>query len=217
MLRVRASKPSLFFSLEMSSAELGLRLLCGEARADSIAVRRGNFNMGALMNAANRLRQIPLLIDDSSSLTVLDIQARTRRLHLQQPISLIVIDYLQLLRVPRHYQSCNQEITEISQGLKQLAKEFNIPVLVLSQLNRDIEKRSGAVEPQLSDLRDGGSIEQDSDVVMFLHRPKEPDNPPIEISVAKQRNGPIGNVQLVFHKADSRFDSLAASHHAMAS
>jgi replicative DNA helicase len=216
-------RPVLFFSLEMSADELAQRLLCSEARVDSAIIRRGQLTQaqwGPLMNAANRLRDLPVVIDDTASLTVLELRSRATRVHMQGGLGMIVVDYLQLLRTHTRTDNRVQEISEISRGLKGLAKDLQVPVIALSQLNRDVEKRGEGV-PQLSDLRDGGSIEQDSDVVLFIHRKsarksetaEEEDSTPhdhtAELIIAKQRNGPTGTVKLTFLNKTTRFENLS--------
>jgi replicative DNA helicase len=218
----------LFFSLEMSADELAQRLLCSEARVDSAIIRRGQLTQaqwGPLMNAANRLRDLPVVIDDTASLTVLELRSRATRVHMQGGLGMIVVDYLQLLRTHTRTDNRVQEISEISRGLKGLAKDLQVPVIALSQLNRDVEKRGEGV-PQLSDLRDGGSIEQDSDVVLFIYQTSDeneqhaggsPHHTPVdhvaELIIAKQRNGPTGTITLIFQTPYARFDNAAPAHH----
>jgi replicative DNA helicase len=202
------------FSLEMSRLQLVQRLLCSEARVDSMRMRRGLLTQqewGRIMTVAEQLSALPLLIDDSSSLHVSDIQARAQRLQDTQGLRLVVIDYLQLLRSQRRSESRVQEVSEISRDLKIMARELNVPILALSQLNRSVEHRRPAI-PQLSDLRDSGSLEQDGDVILFIYRPDLYDpmaDPVARLIIAKQRNGPLGEVQLTFQRHLTRFEAFA--------
>ena len=219
---VNEQKAVAVFSLEMSSAQLTQRLLGSMARVNLRNVRDGFLNQRdfpALANAADKLSHAQLFIDDSSSLSVLELAAKSRRLKSQHDIQLIVIDYLQLLRsTSRRAQDNRQlEISEISNALKALAKELNVPVVVLAQLNRESEKRKGN-KPMLSDLRESGSIEQDADVVCLLMRSeyyadgdeeKKEKEGMAELIIAKQRNGPVGEVPLTFLKEFTRFETRA--------
>jgi replicative DNA helicase len=173
------------------------------------------------MNGAGRIYGLPILVDDTPSLSVLDIRARLKRLQMQAGLGMVVIDYLQLIAPARRKDNRQQEVSDTSRDLKILAKELNVPVIALSQLSRAVEQRCEKV-PVLSDLRDSGAIEQDADVIMFIYR--EDTNPENHIDasarliVAKQRNGPTGEVRLAFHQTYARFDPLANDHaHAMAS
>jgi replicative DNA helicase len=226
--------PVAVFSLEMSKQQLSTRLICAEARVDSQDVRRGLISdpdRHRFYHAANRLSDLPILVDDTPSVSVLDIRARCQRLQMADGLGMIVVDYLQLLLPARRKDSRQQEVADISRDLKVLAKELNIPVLALSQLNRAVEQRGEKV-PVLSDLRDSGAIEQDADVVMFIYRKdvREPDNPDqstalvgqprpasevgtTDLIIAKQRNGPTGEVQLAFQKTYARFDPVADDYH----
>ena len=216
------------FSLEMSKEQLVQRFLCAEGRVDAQKLRRGrmsNEEYQRLAAAAGHLNTAPLWIDDSPGSTVLEMRAKARRLKADTGLDLLIIDYLQLMSGHRRVESRVQEVSEISRGLKALARELEVPVVSLSQLSRAPEQRTDR-RPQLSDLRDSGSIEQDADVVMFLYRPeyyakRDAQGTPIdengnsvegqaELMVAKQRNGPTGLVNLYFHKAFTRFDSVAA-------
>lgn len=207
------------FSLEMSSEELVKRLLCGRARVNLRAVQDGFLNeardFGPLTAAASLLMKAPLYIDDTAGLTVNQVRARARRMKQQYDIKLLVIDYMQLMRAPsRRADSSRQvEISDISAGVKALAKELQIPIIVLSQLNRQPEQREGG-RPKLSDLRESGSIEQDADVVGLLVRPEVYEDDEEEkrakegeatLVIAKQRNGPVGDVKLTFLKEYTRF------------
>ncbi len=210
------------FSLEMSSQQLVQRLLCSRARVNLQKVRDGFLgerDFPSLTAAASKLAEAKIFIDDSASLTILELRAKARRLKAQQDVQLIIIDYLQLLRsASRRAQENRQlEISEISAGLKGLAKELKIPVIVVAQLNRQPEQRTGG-KPRLSDLRESGSIEQDADLVGLLVRPElyEEDEEAraeksgeAELIIAKQRNGPVGEIPLTFLKEFTRFEDRA--------
>ncbi len=210
--------PTAIFSLEMSKEQLGLRMLCSEARVSSVKLRTGflaSSDWPNLTAAAGRISEAPIFIDDSPQLGTLDIRARSRRLKAEHSLGLIIVDYLQLMHGSNKIESRQLEISEISRGLKGLAKELNVPILALSQLSRAVESRTDK-RPLLSDLRESGSIEQDADVVAFIYRdevydPKSAKVGIAEILVRKQRNGPIGEVELVFLKEFTRFENLA--HH----
>lgn len=203
------------FSLEMSKEQLALRMLCAEARIDSSRLRRGYLDKnewGRLVNAANDLSELPIFIDDSPGLTALDIRAKARRLQAEHGLSLIIIDYLQLLRGRGRVENRQQEISEISRSLKALAKELKVPVMALSQLSRAVEQRADRM-PQLADLRESGAIEQDADLIVFIYRDevynKETKDKGIaKIVVGKQRNGPTGEIDLAFLKEYARFETL---------
>lgn len=213
------------FSLEMSKESLVQRLLCAEAMIDSQAVRQGRIrdaDYPKLARASGILQQCPIWIDDSPALTLLEMRGKARRLRVEADVGLIVVDYLQLMRSPEYSENRVQEISDISRSLKALARELEVPVIALSQLSRASEQRGGDKTPMLSDLRDSGAIEQDADVVIFIHRPEmykdlrekaETAGQNIEgladIHLAKHRNGPTGNIKLQFHKAFTRFDSHA--------
>ena len=213
------------FSLEMSKDSLVQRMLCAEAMIDSQAVRQGRIrdsDYPKLARASGILQQCPIWIDDSPSLTLLEMRGKARRLRAEAEVGLIVVDYLQLMRSPEYSDNRVQEISDISRSLKALARELEVPVIALSQLSRASEQRGGDKTPMLSDLRDSGAIEQDADVVIFIHRPEmykdlrekaETAGQNIEgladIHLAKHRNGPTGNLKLQFHKAFTRFDSHA--------
>ena len=208
--------PTLIFSLEMSAAQLALRMLCSRARVKMQALRDGlvsktGDDQQRLVEAADEFSKAPLYIDDSSNLSIMQLRAKARRVHSRHPLGLIIVDYLQLLspvdpKVPRE-----QQVAEASRGLKALAKELEVPVIVLSQLNRSSEKENRA--PKLADLRESGSIEQDADVVLMLARPKDADEKyqvaadSAELIVAKQRNGPVGDLRLTFLKDITRFEN----------
>jgi len=214
------------FSLEMTSESLVMRMLCSRARVNLRNVREGFLaerDFAPLTNAAGRLASAPLFIDDSSGLSILQLRAKARRMSQQYGIKLFVIDYLQLLHsTARRAENRQQEIADISNGIKSLAKELNVPVIVLSQLNRELEKDKSR-KPQLSDLRESGAIEQDADVVGLLYKPvrgkndggEDDDSGPeqdalaVNLLIAKQRNGPTGDVHLTFLKSYTRFESAA--------
>jgi replicative DNA helicase len=207
------------FSLEMSKDAIVQRLLCAEARVDSQRVRRGmlrDTDFTALARAAGWLQQCPIWIDDSPALTLLEMRSKARRLRADNEVGLIVVDYLQLMRSPEYSENRVQEISDISRSLKGLARELEVPVVALSQLSRASEQRGGERKPILSDLRDSGAIEQDADVVVFIHRPEYYDREDeskrgiAEIMLAKHRNGPTGDVTLAFHRELTRFDSYSA-------
>ena len=165
-----------------------------------------------LTSAAGRLSEAPIFVDDSPSLSTLDVRGRARRLFAEQNLGLIIVDYLQLMRSSSRVENRQLEISQISQGLKALAKELNVPVIALSQLSRAVESRTDK-RPQLSDLRESGSIEQDADVVMFIYRDEvynddSPNKGTAELLIRKQRNGPIGDIKLAFLKEFTRFAKL---------
>lgn len=204
------------FSLEMSKEQLVTRMLCSQARIDSSKLRKGEVeerDWPNLTNAASILSDIDIFIDDTPAGTVLEMKAKARRLKREKGLDLIIVDYLQLVRSSKYTQSREQEISEISRSLKALAKELNVPVVALSQLNRAVENRNNR-RPQLSDLRESGAIEQDADVIAFIYRdevydPNTPDQGVAELIVGKQRNGPTGTVRLAFLKKYTRFENLA--------
>jgi replicative DNA helicase len=216
---VDANVPVAVFSLEMSKEQLSLRMLCSEARIDSSRLRGGFFSMEdwhRLTDAAGVLSEAPIYIDDSPSLSAMEIRAKARRLKMDKNIGLIIIDYLQLMQGRASAERRDLEISEISRGLKALAKELDLPVMALSQLNRMLEQRTDK-RPRLSDLRESGALEQDADVVAFIYRDevynKEEDNPnrgTAEIILSKQRNGPTGDVFLSFLNSYTRFENLAS-------
>ena len=207
--------PTAIFSLEMSKEQLGLRMLCAEARVSSVKLRTGflaSSDWPNLTAAAGRISEAPIFIDDSPQLATLDIRARSRRLKAEHSLGLIIVDYLQLMHGSRKIESRQLEISEISRGLKGLAKELNVPIIALSQLSRAVENRTDK-RPLLSDLRESGSIEQDADVVAFIYREEVYDAETAkagiaEILIRKQRNGPIGDVELAFLKEFTRFENL---------
>jgi replicative DNA helicase len=222
---LEAAKSVAVYSLEMSAEQLVLRLLCALARVDLQKIRQGFLNkneVSAMLAATNRIAESKLFIDDTPSLSVLEFQANARRLKAQEGLDLIVIDYLQLMRSPsrRGQENRQVEVAEISAGIKALAKELKVPVIVLAQLNRNPDTRAGdgKGQPKLSDLRESGSIEQDADIVALLWREayyatdadkKKAADGRAELTIAKNRNGPVGRVPLTFLKHLTRFESRA--------
>ncbi|AWN23478.1 replicative DNA helicase [Deinococcus irradiatisoli] len=218
---LRGEKTVAVFSLEMPSVQLALRMLCSEARVDMNRIRSGQLNerdFERLAHAAGRLAEAPMVIDDEPDLTVNALRSKLRRIQAQHGnLGLVVIDYLQLMSGNKGNSNGNenrqQEISVISRNLKSIARELEVPVMVLSQLSRAVEQRPNH-RPMLSDLRESGAIEQDADIVMFIYRDeyynKETDQQGIaEIIIGKQRNGPVGTVKLQFHSAHVRFNDLA--------
>ena len=211
-------KPVAVFSLEMSSASLLTRLLCSAARVDQHKFRAGYLNVDErrkLQVALADLTESPLFLDDTAGVNLMDIHSKLRRMQAEHGLSLVVIDYLQLMSNRGRSENRNQEVSAISRGLKMMAKDLNVPFLVLSQLSRASETRIGDHKPQLSDLRDSGSIEQDADLVAFIFREevykrdREDLRGLADLIVAKQRNGPIGNVPLRFLGQFTRFENRA--------
>ena len=205
------------FSLEMSKEQLVKRLLCSEAEVDSHKVNTGYLNKedwGKLGRAAGALSQSRIYIDDSAAISIAEMNSKARRLGLEKGVDLIIVDYLQLMTGSgARYENRNQEISQISRGLKALAKELSIPVLAISQLSRAVESRRGDHRPQLSDLRESGSIEQDADLVLFIYReelfnPTDENSGVAEMIIGKQRNGPTGSLQLAFIKQFTKFANL---------
>jgi replicative DNA helicase len=213
-----SAKPVLFFSLEMGHAELTQRILSSEAKVDSTKLRTGKLSesdWSKIGLAVGRL-EVPLYLDDNPRVTVMEIRAKARRLKaLQGGLSLIVIDYLQLMGGDGNSENRQLEVSEISRSLKILARELEVPIVALSQLSRNLESRSDK-RPMLADLRESGSLEQDADVVMFLYRDEvynmeSPDKGSAEVIVSKHRSGPIGTKRLVFLGQYTRFDNAARS------
>ncbi|MDZ7269987.1 MAG: replicative DNA helicase [candidate division KSB1 bacterium] len=205
------------FSLEMARHQLALRMLCTAARVDQHLVRTGRLadeDWPRLSLAVGHLAEAPIFIDDTPAISVLEIRAKARRLKAQYNLGLLIIDYLQLVRGPSQAENRQQEISMITQSLKALAKELNIPVVALSQLSRAVETRAGDRRPILSDLRESGAIEQDADVVLFLYRPEVYRAPEqegtAEVIIGKQRSGPTGTVNLTFVKEYVMFANPAA-------
>lgn len=208
--------PVLIFSLEMGATQLALRMLCARARVNMKLLRDGLLSKNGaeqqeLLKAADEFTKSPIYIDDSSHLTIMELRAKARRLSSRQKLGFIIVDYLQLIAPTDPKTPREQQVAEISRGLKGLAKELDVPVLVLSQLNRSAEKENRT--PKLSDLRESGSIEQDADVVLMLARPKDADEKfqvaadSAELIVAKQRNGPVGELKLTFLRDITRFEN----------
>ena len=211
-----AGTPVLFFSLEMSHLEIAQRVLCAEARVDASRMRNGRLHedhWGKISHAIGRLGSAPLHIDYNPNVTVMDIRAKSRRMKSRDGLGLVVVDYLQLMTGRNSAENRQVEISEISRGLKLLARELEIPVVALSQLSRTLESRADK-RPMLADLRESGAIEQDADVVMFVYRDEvynadSSDRGTAEILVAKHRNGPTGMVQLAFVANYARFANMA--------
>ncbi len=211
------------FSLEMSAEQLVMRLLCGEARVDSHKVRSGFLSKADwqdLAKAMSRLAQAKIFIDDTPGISIVEMRSKSRRLMVEHGLDMVIIDYMQLMSAfsgnRQRFESRQQEISAISRALKGLAKELDIPVLALSQLSRAPEQRRGDHRPQLSDLRESGSIEQDADVVLFVFRPdlyakddEAEETGVAEIIIGKQRNGPTGVVKLAFIDQWTKFENLA--------
>jgi len=207
------------FSLEMSKESLLTRMLCSAARVDSQKFRAGYLNQEErrkLNHALQELVQAPLYIDDTPGAHLMDMHAKLRRLQTERHhLGLVIVDYLQLMTAGARFENRNQEVSALSRGMKMLAKELNCPVMVLSQLSRAVENRQGDHRPQLSDLRESGSIEQDADVVAFVFREEvyQPKNENLrglaELIIGKQRNGPVGTVNLVFIHAQTKFENRA--------
>jgi len=208
--------PTLFFSLEMSSEQLAMRLLCGRARVDMQKLKDGFLDrepQSELARVSKELREAPLWIDDAAQASILEMRAKARRLHSQKHLGLIIIDYLQLVSGTDTRIQREQQIAEISRGIKAMSKELNLPVVVLSQLNRESEKEKR--QPKLSDLRESGSIEQDADLVLLLAKKKDSNDEEdmnsgvvlCDLIIAKQRNGPIGIVTLAFNRKLTRFEN----------
>jgi len=215
---VEMGLPVAVFSLEMAKEQLALRMLAADAKVDSQRLRRGligETDWPKLTAAASRLSEAPIFIDDTPAITVLEMKAKARRLKAENGLELVVLDYLQLMRAGGRKDSREQEISEISRSLKALAKELNVPVIALSQLNRKVEDRTNR-RPQMADLRESGAIEQDADVIAFIYRDevynKSEDNPEkgiAEIIIGKQRNGPVGTVKVAFLERYTSFEQLA--------
>ena len=231
---IETGKAVVIFSLEMSKEQLALRMVCGRARLSSHKIRTGRMpesDWRKLSLAAGPLYDAKIYIDDTAAMTVLEMRAKARRLASQVELGMIIVDYMQMMSGSRYAENRQQEISQISRGLKGLAKELKVPVVACSQLSRMVEQRGKDKRPQLSDLRESGAIEQDADVVMFIYRqeyyrrmeesadrgagevPKEigqaMDERTAEIIVAKQRNGPTGTIRLAFLKEYARFENLA--------
>jgi replicative DNA helicase len=214
--------PVAVFSLEMSMESLALRMLCSVGRIDSQRMRTGKLHDNdwpKLTRATGMLADAPIYIDDTAGLTVLEMRAKARRLKSEHELGLIVVDYLQLMQGKSHSENRTQEISDISRSLKAMAKELNVPVLALSQLNRSLENRTDK-RPQLADLRESGAIEQDADVIMFIYRDevynKAEDNPNrglAEVIIGKQRNGPTGMIKMTFLGEYTTFENFTSRPH----
>ncbi len=212
---IRHGVPSAIFSIEMSKEQLVLRLLCSQSEVALHKVRNGFLGQEdwpRLTTGAGLLAQAPIMLDDSAAPTVLELRAKCRRLKAEGKLGLVVIDYLQLIRAAGRAENRVQEISQITRALKALAKELDVPIIALYQLSRAVEQRTGKDKrPQLSDLRESGSVEQDSDVVLFVFREEyyKPDDPALKgkatIIIAKQRNGPTGDVTLTFLREFTKF------------
>ncbi len=211
--------PVAIFSLEMAKEQVAQRMLCSQSRVDGHRLRTGylrDAEWTGLTRAASELSEAPIYIDDTPGVSVLELRAKARRLAMEvKGLGLIVVDYLQLMRGGDDAENRQQEISRISQALKSLAKELEVPVVALSQLSRAVEQRGGDRRPVLSDLRESGAIEQDADVVLFIYRPElyDPENDEArgiaEVIIGKQRNGPVGSVRLAFLAPFARFENLA--------
>jgi len=213
---MKARRPVAVFSLEMSKESLLTRILCAAARVDSQKFRAGYLTAGErqrLQAAAATLAEAPLFIDDTPGIHLMDMHAKLRRTKAEHGLGLVIVDYLQLMTYRGRFENRNQEISAISRGLKLLAKELDVPLLVLSQLNRSPETRPGDHRPQLSDLRESGAIEQDADIVAFIFREEvyRPNDGSLrgvaELILAKQRNGPVGKIELVFLQEFTKFEN----------
>ena len=213
---LKRSLPVGIFSLEMSKQQLLMRFLCAESLVDAHKVRTGYIgkdDFRQLIDALGAVTRAPMFIDDSSSLTIMEMRAKSRRLKAEHGLSLLIVDYLQLMSGYGRVENRVQEISGISRGLKALAKELEVPIIALSQLSRAPEQRQGDHRPQLSDLRESGSIEQDADVVLFIYREEvynrnEETEGKADLIISKQRNGPIGTVKLAFLKQYTKFENL---------
>jgi replicative DNA helicase len=205
-----------FFSLEMSKEQLALRLLCAEARLSMQLVRTGRIresDYARLATYVGKLEHAKIFIDDTPGMSILELRAKSRRMVEERGVQIILIDYLQLMTAPGIKESREREIATISRSLKGLAKDLNIPVIALSQLNRSVETRAGN-KPMLADLRESGSLEQDADVVLFVHRNKDGEGAPEDdqnqalLIIGKQRNGETGEVPLAWIGEYARFENL---------
>jgi replicative DNA helicase len=206
---------ALVFSLEMSAAELAMRAIASVGRVDFQRLRTGHEmtddDWPRLTAGVSKLADAPILVDDAAGLSLIELRARARRVARERDLKLVVVDYLQLMAVDRRAESRHLALGEISTGLKALAKELRLPVLALSQLSREVERRQGR-KPTLADLRDSGSLEADADVVLLLHQGRTDDDTPTgvaDVVVAKQRNGPTGSVKLAFRGELCRFEDCA--------
>ncbi|MGB5174265.1 MAG: replicative DNA helicase, partial [Thermoanaerobaculia bacterium] len=214
---IREQRPVGVFSLEMSQEELALRILSSEVDVPFGPLRSGHLSQkqwSKVIQAVKTVSTAPLFIDDSANPTLLEIASKARRLKAEHGLELVILDYLQLMQAGGRYESRTLEIAAITRGLKQLAKEIRVPVVALSQLSRQPERRAGDHRPQLADLRESGSIEQDADLVMFIYRDEvydhdSPDKGIAELILAKHRNGQTGTVKMVFLSETTKFCNLA--------
>lgn len=198
------------FSLEMSKEQVAMRLLASEAGVDGQRIRTGYLqedDWKKISVALGKLGEAPILIDDTPNIGALELRTKARRMKAEHNIGILFIDYLQLMHLGGRTENRQQEIAAISRSLKSLARELSIPVVALSQLSRQVEQREGK-RPMLSDLRESGAIEQDADVVIFLHRSDDTNENLLEVILAKQRNGPVGSLKLHFHRSIARFDRI---------
>ncbi len=213
-LAVKYKRPVGYFSLEMSKEELVDRLLVAQADIDAWRLKTGKLDeedFTKLSNAMGELAEAPIFIDDTPALTITEMRTKARRLQVESGLDLLVVDYLQLAHTSRRYENRVQEVSEISQGLKNLARELKIPVLALSQLSRAVEVRGGK-KPQLADLRESGSIEQDADVVMFIYREDDETVENVVLDIAKHRNGPLRSISLFFKGDRIKFFGAETKH-----
>jgi replicative DNA helicase len=193
-------------------------MLCSESRINNSSVRTGNLSerdFARIVDGASRLSEAEIFIDDTPAITITELRAKARRLHRDHQLGAVIVDYLQLLRSPAYSHSREQEISDISRSLKALAKELNVPVVALSQLNRSVESRTDK-RPMMADLRESGAIEQDADLIMFIYRDEvynkeSPDKGVAEIIISKHRSGPTGAVRVAFSGEFTRFDNLDES------
>jgi replicative DNA helicase len=221
-LALREGRAAGIFSLEMSAQELGLRILCSESNVPFSRLRSGHLSQkqwGRLIQSTRQIGDAPLFIDDSPNPSLLEVASKARRLKAEHGLELVILDYLQLMQAGGRYENRNLEIAAISRGMKQLAKELDLPVIALSQLSRNPERRTGNDKrPQLADLRESGSIEQDADLVAFIFREEiyKPDDPELEglaeVIIAKHRNGETGTVELAFLGETTTFKNLDRHH-----
>ncbi|HEX6200891.1 MAG TPA: replicative DNA helicase [Thermoanaerobaculia bacterium] len=218
---LREGRPVGIFSLEMSAQELGLRVLCSEANVPFSRLRSGHLSQKQWSRIIQSTRQVgdaPLFIDDSPNPSLLEVASKARRLKAERGLELLVLDYLQLMQAGGRYENRNLEIAAISRGMKQLAKELELPVIALSQLSRNPERRGSDRRPQLADLRESGSIEQDADLVAFIFREEvyKPDDPEVEglaeVIISKHRNGETGTIELAFLGETTTFKNLDRHH-----
>ncbi len=211
---VRYKAPIGIFSLEMSREQVVDRMISAQGDIDNWRITTGNLeeeDFEKYSNAAGELAEAPIFVDDTPGINIMEIRTKARRLQMDQKVKMIIVDYLQLIH-GRNLESRVQEVSEISQALKNLARELKIPVVAASQLSRAIESRGGDKRPQLSDLRESGSIEQDADVVMFLYRPDDEDRENIKLLISKHRNGPTGEIDLYFKGNRTRFYEADTAH-----